>query len=107
MTARICLTCFVMNLALAVLIDAFLKETCLDIYSRCVNAQAPLMDILDTHFPYCSEWEEELNTLFAHYAKTKIEQVSLDYDDLLLYCFHMAQVDAIAQKVESNSTMCW
>ena len=78
------------------------KKTCLDIYSRCVNAQAPLIDILDTHFPYCSEWEEELNTLFAHYAKTKIEQVSLDYDDLLLYCFHMAQVDAIAQKVREQ-----
>ncbi len=40
--------------------------------------------------------------MFAHYAKTKIEQVSLDYDDLLLYCFHMAQVDAIAQKVREQ-----
>ena len=44
-----------------------------------MNAQAPLIDILDTHFPIVASGKK-LNTLFAHYAKTKIEQVS-DYDD--------------------------
>ncbi|MEC8232073.1 MAG: ATP-dependent helicase [Pseudomonadota bacterium] len=78
------------------------KKTCLEIYSRCVNAQAGLADILESHFPYCAEWEEELTTLFSQYAKTKIEQVSLDYDDLLLYGFHMAQVEAIATEVRKQ-----
>lgn len=78
------------------------KKTCLDIYSRCVNSQAPLIEILETHFPYCVEWEKELNALFAAYAKTKIEQVSLDYDDLLLYCYHMAQVTEIAKHIRAQ-----
>jgi DNA helicase-2/ATP-dependent DNA helicase PcrA len=78
------------------------KKTCLDIYSRCVNSKQALTDILDSHFPYCREWEKELNALFAAYAKMKMEQVCLDYDDLLLYCFHMAQVPEIAKQVRAQ-----
>jgi len=29
------------------------KSTCLDVYSRCVNAQLPLHDVLHTAFPWC------------------------------------------------------
>lgn len=78
------------------------KKTCLDIYSRCVNSKQPIEDILDTHFPYCREWAKELTTLFAAYAKAKMEQVCLDYDDLLLYCYHMAQVPEIAKIVREQ-----
>ncbi len=53
-------------------------------------------------FPYCREWDQELTKLFARYAKEKIEQVSLDYDDLLLYCFHMSQVESIATQVREQ-----
>lgn len=78
------------------------KKTCLDIYSRCVNGQADINAILEAHFPYCQEWESELKSLFGEYAKAKIEQVSLDYDDLLLYCFHMSQVPQIAEHVRAQ-----
>ena len=78
------------------------KKTCLDIYSRCVNSKQPIVDILDAHFPYCREWDKELTSLFSAYSKAKMEQVCLDYDDLLLYCYHMAQVPEIAMQVREQ-----
>lgn len=78
------------------------KTTCLDIYSRCINSQASLQDVLDEHFPYCNDWEKELNQLFKTYTQEKLNQVCLDYDDLLLYCFHMSQVPEIAKEIRAQ-----
>jgi len=61
------------------------KSTCLDIYSRCVNAQTPLSEVLPAHFPWCKHAEKELALLFAAYTDAKEEQSVLDYDDLLLF----------------------
>jgi DNA helicase-2/ATP-dependent DNA helicase PcrA len=47
------------------------KGTCLAIYSRCVNAEAPLEKVLDQFFPWCSDWATELNQLFAAYVEAK------------------------------------
>src|SRR5687768_14995537 len=66
-----------------------LKGTCLSIYSLTVNAQAPIDDILATHFPWCKEWEGELRELFSAYVDAKQRQNVLDYDDLLLYWAEM------------------
>src|SRR6476646_3072178 len=41
-----------------------MKETCLSIYSRVVNAEAPLAEVLGAFFPWCAEWEVELRKLF-------------------------------------------
>jgi DNA helicase II / ATP-dependent DNA helicase PcrA len=61
------------------------KGTCLAIYSRCINAESPIEDVLRTSFPWCADWAEELKKLFADYVETKQRQSVLDYDDLLLY----------------------
>lgn len=61
------------------------KGTCLSIYSRTVNAEAPLDEILRANFPWCAAWEKELKELFAAYVEAKQIQNVLDYDDLLLY----------------------
>ncbi len=61
------------------------KSTCLDVYSRCVNAQLPLNEVLHTAFPWCLPAEEGLARLFAAYTDAKEEQQVLDYDDLLLF----------------------
>ncbi|MEZ5124706.1 MAG: ATP-dependent helicase [Thermoleophilia bacterium] len=61
------------------------KSTCLDVYSRCVNAQLPLTEVLHTAFPWCLPAEEGLAQLFARYTDAKEEQQVLDYDDLLLF----------------------
>jgi DNA helicase II / ATP-dependent DNA helicase PcrA len=61
------------------------KSTCLDIYSRCVNAQLPLAEVLGTAFPWCRNAENDLKALFTLYTDKKEAQQVLDYDDLLLF----------------------
>ena len=61
------------------------KATCLAIYSRAVNARAPLADVLRSTFPWCAEWEAELKELFAAYVEAKQAGGVLDFDDLLLF----------------------
>lgn len=62
-----------------------LKNTCLAIYSRVVNTQASLGEVLLRQYPWCAAWEAELRGLFAAYVAAKQAQNVLDYDDLLLY----------------------
>jgi DNA helicase II / ATP-dependent DNA helicase PcrA len=79
-----------------------MKGTCLSIYSRVVNAQAPLGEILGSFFPWCAEWEAELRTLFGAYVEAKQKQNVLDYDDLLLYWAQMMIEGAVAQEVAAR-----
>lgn len=65
------------------------KDTCLAIYSRCVNSGKALADSLAETYPWCAEWEEELRQLFRAYVAEKQENEALDYDDLLLYWHHL------------------
>ncbi len=59
-------------------------STMLDIYSRVVNAQVPLLETLASRFPWCEEHAELLAEVFAAYAARKRELGVLDLDDLLL-----------------------
>ena len=61
------------------------KGTCLAIYSRAVNAELQLTEVLRTAFPWCGDWEAQLRDLFTAYVEAKQAQNVLDYDDLLLY----------------------
>jgi DNA helicase-2/ATP-dependent DNA helicase PcrA len=79
-----------------------MKGTCLSIYSRAVNAEAPLSDVLGAAFPWCTEWEAELQALFAAYVEAKQKQNVLDYDDLLLYWAHMMVEGSIAQDISAR-----
>jgi DNA helicase-2/ATP-dependent DNA helicase PcrA len=65
------------------------KGTCLAIYSRCVNAQKPIEQVLAKTFPWCSAWAVQLKALFASYVEAKQAQNVLDYDDLLLWWSQM------------------
>ena len=75
------------------------KGTCLSIYSRAVNAECPLEDVLGAAFPWCGGWEDELRALFAAYVEAKQRQHVLDYDDLLLYWSHMMAEPEIAAEI--------
>jgi DNA helicase-2/ATP-dependent DNA helicase PcrA len=79
-----------------------MKGTCLSIYSRVVNAEAPLAEVLGGFFPWCSEWEAELRQLFGAYVEAKQKQNVLDYDDLLLYWAQMMVEGAIAQDISAR-----
>jgi DNA helicase-2/ATP-dependent DNA helicase PcrA len=76
-----------------------MKGTCLSIYSRVVNAQAGLREVLQDTFPWCSAWEDELKRLFGAYVQAKQQQHVLDYDDLLLYWSQMMVEPALAAHV--------
>ncbi|MFZ3308964.1 MAG: ATP-dependent helicase, partial [Xanthobacteraceae bacterium] len=75
------------------------KGTCLAIYSRAVNSETALAEMLDSCFPWCAMWQDELRRLFATYVEAKQAQNVLDYDDLLLYWAHMMQEPSIAHEV--------
>jgi DNA helicase-2/ATP-dependent DNA helicase PcrA len=75
------------------------KGTCLSIYSRCVNAEAPIEAVLGQHYPWCSGWAGELRQLFAGYVEAKQKQNVLDYDDLLLWWAQMMSDPSIAEEI--------
>ena len=77
------------------------KDTCLAIYSRCVNTQKTLEETLDHFYPWCSDWTEELGDLFRHYVERKQHCQSLDYDDLLLYWSHLVAEVEFAREIGS------
>ncbi len=78
------------------------KGTCLAIYSRAVNSETALDDVLSASFPWCAIWQDELRHLFARYVEAKQAQNVLDYDDLLLYWAHMMQEPSIAGHVATR-----
>jgi DNA helicase-2/ATP-dependent DNA helicase PcrA len=77
------------------------KDTCLAIYSRCINTRKPLLDSLDETYPWCADWEQELRTLFRHYVERKQDSQALDYDDLLLYWCHLVADAELATEIGS------
>src|SRR6516162_9106011 len=54
------------------------KGTCLAIYSRCVNAETDIAQVLGQFFPWCSGWAVQLKDLFAAYVVAKQKQNVLD-----------------------------
>src|ERR1039458_9771722 len=60
-------------------------HTMLDIYSRVVNSQTLLADVLAESCPWCAEHRESLAEIFRDYGLRKRELGVLDLDDLLLY----------------------
>ena len=60
------------------------KGTCLAIYSRAVNSEAPLDDVLQSNFPWCAVWEKQLRELFAAYVENKQRH---DFSITTISCF--------------------
>jgi DNA helicase-2/ATP-dependent DNA helicase PcrA len=75
------------------------KGTCLAIYSRCVNAENSIEQVLGASFPWCSGWAVELKDLFSAYVEAKQRQNVLDYDDLLLYWAQTMSDEALAADI--------
>ncbi|KIZ41734.1 MULTISPECIES: ATP-dependent helicase [Rhodopseudomonas] len=75
------------------------KGTCLAIYSRCVNAETALDQVLGASFPWCAGWSAELKSLFAGYVEAKQRHNVLDYDDLLLYWAQTMAEPALADEI--------
>ncbi|HYC50080.1 MAG TPA: ATP-dependent helicase [Gemmatimonadaceae bacterium] len=60
------------------------KETLHWVYSRHVNTERPLDDLLHEETPQFLDYTAEITRVFAEYVSRKQERGLLDYDDLLL-----------------------
>jgi DNA helicase-2/ATP-dependent DNA helicase PcrA len=78
------------------------KDTCLAIYSHCVNTRWPLARVLTEVFPWCAAWQQELQRLFRRYVEMKLVQQVLDFDDLLVYWHALMQHAELAHDVGSR-----
>lgn len=61
------------------------KETLASIYSRVINSQQPLSDVLKKSFPWCSTEADGIRQVFEIYTQRKRSQDALDFDDLLVF----------------------
>jgi DNA helicase-2/ATP-dependent DNA helicase PcrA len=61
------------------------KETIAAVYSRAVNAQEKLTEVLEERFPWCRDHGNELKAIFRAYTERKRRHNVVDFDDLLLY----------------------
>src|SRR5947207_10602016 len=75
------------------------KNTCLAIYSRAVNTEATLDEVLENNFAWCAGWQDELKAVFHAYVEAKQRQNVLDYDDLLLYWAQIMSDPALADDI--------
>ncbi len=61
------------------------KDTCLAIYSYCVNSRRPLAEVVAAGWPWAQEHVDRLAELFQAYVARKFRDAVLDFDDLLLW----------------------
>jgi DNA helicase-2/ATP-dependent DNA helicase PcrA len=78
------------------------KSTLLDVYSRTVNAQRPLAEVLAGSFPWCESHREDLGALFRAYSARKRALEVIDLDDLLLYWRALACDEVIGPALEQR-----
>ncbi len=57
---------------------------CADIYTRCVNTQQPVDDVVKAGYPWCTSFTGELSEMFRAYVAHKRSHGLVDFDDLLL-----------------------
>jgi len=57
---------------------------CADIYTRCVNTQTTIADVVAAGFPWCTDFTGQLAGLFRAYVSHKRRHGLVDFDDLLL-----------------------
>jgi len=75
------------------------KQTLADVYSRTVNAQRPLREVLAEDFTWCEEHGDALAALFKAYTARKRALGVLDLDDLLVFWRALMRDDLAARRI--------
>ena len=76
------------------------KESLHYIYSRHLNADRPIEEILEQEFPHFLEYTRDIIRIFAEYTSRKSERNLVDYDDLLLFWALMLEASpALADRI--------
>ncbi len=73
------------------------KETLYWLYSRHINTELPLDELLHRDSPQFLEYQEPITALFADYTVRKQERNLVDYDDLLLFWALMLEASPALQ----------
>ena len=61
------------------------KETLHWLYSRHVNTEIPLTELLHEEYPHFVEWQGDIAKVWGDYTRRKADRNLVDYDDLLLF----------------------
>jgi DNA helicase-2/ATP-dependent DNA helicase PcrA len=77
-------------------------QTALDIYSRTVNSQTALDEVLAESFPWCEEHRDALAEIFIAYGARKRGLGLLDLDDLLLYWRALCADHVVGPRIASG-----
>ncbi|MBE7707736.1 MAG: ATP-dependent helicase [Cyanobacteria bacterium SIG27] len=79
------------------------KSTILEIYSKSVNKETPVKEIIDKEFWNFKDVEDKIIEIHKGYVKYKRENSILDYDDLLLYLkFLLTDHENIRKKLSNQ-----
>jgi DNA helicase-2/ATP-dependent DNA helicase PcrA len=78
------------------------KDTLASIYSRVVNAQERLSDVVERAYPWCRDSVDDMKAVFNGYIERKRERNVVDYDDLILYWRALAQSNAVGPLLRSS-----
>ena len=81
--------------------------TLVDIYSRCVNTNRPLSEVLAVDYPWSEPDADALAALCQAYVARKRAHGQLDFDDLLLYWRARWSTGASGRSSRASSTTCW
>ena len=77
-------------------------ETLLTVYSRHVNTDRSVEDILGEQWPHFLAWCGDIERVFGDYVRRKSERNLLDYDDLLLSWALLLELDpAISAQIRA------
>jgi DNA helicase-2/ATP-dependent DNA helicase PcrA len=68
---------------------------CADIYTRCVNTQTAVPELVLADFPWCTDYTGQLAGMFGGYVAHKRKHGLVDFDDLLLL-WRAALADPVA-----------
>ncbi len=78
------------------------KETLASLYSRVVNTQEKLADVVEVAYPWCRNDLEGIRAVFGGYAQRKRARNVVDYDDLLLYWRALAASPSVGPVLRSG-----
>ena len=78
------------------------SRTLVDVYSRCINTQRPLSDVLAVDFPWCEPHRDAMADLFRAFTGRKRASSLVDFDDLLLFWRGLLAHDHLRQFLASG-----
>ncbi|HYW49083.1 MAG TPA: ATP-dependent helicase, partial [Gemmatimonadaceae bacterium] len=78
------------------------KETLLALYSRHINTDRTVEDLVRDGFPQYVDDLADIGRVFAEYVERKAARNLVDYDDLLLFWAAMLETDPLGEAIRSR-----